>query len=83
MPAANSEFIVVTIKIEPPSLADRILARIGRKRAVCIPDDRAGGYMVGKREGLLSALLRTKGKEPPRGWIYWDAAEELDSRIHE
>lgn len=66
---------VMTIKIEPPSLADRILARIGKKRAVYIPDDRKGGYMIACREGFLSALFRRRGKEPPRGWVYWDDSE--------
>jgi hypothetical protein len=64
----------MTIKIQPPSLADKILAYIGKKRAIFIPDDRSGGYMVAMREGFLSALLRPKGKQPPAGWIYCDGS---------
>lgn len=67
----------MTIKVEPPSLADRILACLGKKRAVYIPDDRMGGFMVARREGFIAALLRPKGKEPPAGWMYRD--ETLDS----
>ena len=67
----------MTITIEPPSLPDRILARIGKKRAVYVPDDRVGGYMVARREGFFSALLRPKGKAPPQGWVYWDDADTV------
>jgi hypothetical protein len=62
----------MTIRIEPPSAPDRFLAPLGKKRAVYVPDDTRGGYMVARREGFLSALLRPKWKDPPRGWVYWD-----------
>jgi hypothetical protein len=62
----------MTIMIEPPSRADRILAKLGKRRAIHFPDDRRGGYMVALREGFVSALLRPKGKRPPEGWVYWE-----------
>lgn len=68
----------MTIRIQPPSLPDRILARIGKRRAVYIPDDRGGGYMLARREGFVSALLRRKGTQLPPGWHYWDDTKECD-----
>jgi hypothetical protein len=70
----------VTIRIEPPSLLDRILGWIGKRRAVFIPDDRHSGYMMARRESFLSALLRRKGKQPPTGWVYWDDPAETEEK---
>ncbi len=62
----------MTIMIELPSFQDRVFACIGKRRAVYIPDVRKGGYMLARREGFFSALLRRRGKELPRGWVYRD-----------
>ena len=63
--------------IEPTSLPDRILARLGKRRAVHFPDARLTyGYYVARREGFFRALFRRKGHPLPDGWVYWDVKEE-------
>ena len=63
----------MTIRIEPPSWPDKILAVLGKKRALCFPTDMdLGAYQVAKREGFLAALIRPQGKPLPKGWSYWD-----------
>jgi hypothetical protein len=63
----------MTIRIEPPGKADRILALLGKKRAVFIPAETyAFGYYVAPRESVLRALLRPANRQPPKGWIYPD-----------
>lgn len=62
----------MTIRIEPSSRADRILAFFGKKRAVLIPaDTQPYGYYIAPRESFLRALLRPANRCPPKGWIYW------------
>ena len=68
----------MTIRIEPPGRADRLLARFGKKRAVFIPPaTQPYGYYVAPRENFLRALLRPAGRQPPQGWVYWD--DELNT----
>ena len=63
----------MTVMIEPPSLADRILACFGKKRAVCFPKtSNPDAYCVAHREGFFCALCRPKGKPLPEGMAYWD-----------
>lgn len=63
----------MTLKLESPSLADKVLAACGKRRAVFIPTGmQAFGYYIAQRESMLRALLRPKGKQPPAGWVYWD-----------
>ena len=63
----------MTIHIKPPSLADRLLSRLGKKRAVFIPAaDKPFGYYIAPRESFVRALLRPANRQPPKGWIYWD-----------
>jgi hypothetical protein len=66
----------MTLMIQPPSFSDRLLARIGKKRAVFIPSmTRPSGYYVAPRESFLRALLRPRGRPLPKGWAYWDASD--------
>jgi hypothetical protein len=63
----------MTIRIQPSGVPDRILARVGKKRAVFIPSTSAQhGCYVACREGFFRALVRPRGKAPPSGWVYWD-----------
>jgi hypothetical protein len=64
----------MTLRIEPFSLPDRLLAKIGKKRAIFIPSmTHPSGYYVASRESFLRALLRPRGRKLPTGWTYWDA----------
>jgi len=63
----------MTIRIQPPGMADRILARFGKKRAVFIPPAaQPYGYYIAPREGFFRALMRPANGQPPKGWVYWD-----------
>jgi len=63
----------MTIRIQPQGLADRLLARFGKKRAVYVPDEvyRYGDY-VAHRESFLQALFRPRNRTLPPGWMYWE-----------
>ena len=72
----------MTIMIEPVSWPDKLLAQIGKRRAVRIPGTvQPYGYYVALREGFLRALFRRKGSHLPDGWVYWDQ-DELSDRKH-
>jgi hypothetical protein len=63
----------MTIRIEPPGKADRILALFGKKRAVILPSTtQPFGYYIAPRESFIRALLRPTSRQPPKGWIYPD-----------
>jgi hypothetical protein len=67
----------MTIKLPKTTLADRLLASIGKKRAVRIPFEvyeKLGPYVYAraKKESLWRALVRPKNQDPPEGWIYPD-----------
>jgi hypothetical protein len=73
----------MTVHIEPPGKADRLLALFGKKRAVFIPAaPLAFGYYVAPRESLLRALLRPAGRQPPKGWIYPDTNMSSEKGNH-
>ena len=65
----------MTYKIPKENFADRILALIGKKRAIRLPADaykKYGPYVHAKaeRETFWLALFRSKKQNPPAGWIY-------------
>lgn len=65
----------MTYRIPEKTLADRLLAAMGKKRAMWIPADayqRFGPYVIlqPKRESFWRALARPKNHEPPDGWFY-------------
>ncbi|MEA3332185.1 MAG: hypothetical protein U9Q58_01120 [Pseudomonadota bacterium] len=68
----------MTIKIPEKSLADQILAALGKKRAVFLPKNVAINvdhryiYAQARKESFLKALLRPKNNQPPDGWVYTD-----------
>lgn len=70
----------MTLMVEPVSWPDRLLAKLGKKRAVFIPEgmNQPYGYYVARRESLLRALLRPKGRPLAKGWVYWEP-EELNT----
>ncbi len=54
-------------------VADKVLALLGKRRAVQIPTTtiRAEHYRA-RRESFLSALLRSGSRPLPKGWSYFD-----------
>jgi len=57
------------------SFADKLLAKMGKKRALWIPSDvykRFGPYVIvqARKESFWRALLRPKNQAPPKGWFY-------------
>ena len=65
----------MTIRIPEETFADKLLAMMGKKRAVWIPTDvykRFGPYVIvqAKRESFWKALARPKDQEPSKGWFY-------------
>ena len=69
----------MTIKIPKPNFFDYILKVLGKKRAVKISDgvyEKFGPYVYAKaqKENFWQALLRPKGVNPPKDYIYIDEA---------
>ena len=65
----------MTFKIPKENFADRLLALIGKKRAIRIPTEvynKLGPYVYAKaeKESFWRALFRSKNQNPPAGWIY-------------
>jgi len=65
-----------TIIFPEPTFGDKLLAVLGKKRAVFIPDfyGRFGKYAYGRavKESFLEALIRPKNQELGDGWFYID-----------
>ena len=64
----------MTILIKPPNFADRILAYLGKRRAVfMVPPLKqpTHGTVYAPRESFLRALLRPKSCPLRKGWFYW------------
>ena len=66
----------MTIIFSEPTFGDKLLAVMGKKRAVFIPDiySRFGKYAYGRavKESFLEALIRPKNQELEEGWFYQD-----------
>ncbi len=66
----------MTIIFSEPTLGDKLLAVMGKKRAVFIPDiySRFGKYAYGRavKESFLEALIRPNNQELEEGWFYQD-----------
>ncbi|MDI9571545.1 MAG: hypothetical protein QM278_12685 [Pseudomonadota bacterium] len=66
----------MTVIFPVPSVGDKILALLGKKRAVFIPDIYGGfgKYAYGRaiKEPFLYALLRPKNRDLEEGWFYPD-----------
>lgn len=65
----------MTFRIPEESFADKILALMGKERAIWIPKDvykRFGPYVYvqAKKESFWRALFRSKSEDPPLGWFY-------------
>ena len=65
----------MTYKIPKENFADKLLALMGKKRAIRIPTEaykKYGPYVYAKteRESFWRALFRSKNQNPPAGWIY-------------
>ncbi len=67
----------MTIKLPGPSVSDKFLSLIGKKRAVRIPQgvyEKFGpyAYAQAEKESFWRALARPKDQDPPNGWVYPD-----------
>jgi len=66
----------MTIIFSEPTFGDKLLAVMGKKRAVFIPDiyGRFGKYAYGRavKESFLEALIRPKNQDLEKGWFYPD-----------
>jgi len=69
----------MTYKIPKENFADKILALLGKKRAISITTEaykKYGPYVYSKTEmeSFWRALFRPKNQNPPEGWICrnWD-----------
>jgi hypothetical protein len=65
----------MTFRIPKENFADKILALMGKKRAVWIPADvykKFGPFVImqARKESFWRALIRPKNKEPHEGWFY-------------
>jgi len=64
----------MTIIFSEPTFGDKLLAVMGKQRAVFIPDiySRFGKYAYGRavKESFLEALIRPKNQELEKGWFY-------------
>ena len=74
----------MTIIFPEPTLGDKLLAVMGKKRAVFIPDiySRFGKYAYGRavKESFLEALIRPKNQELEEGWFYQDEIMPQENR---
>jgi len=66
----------MTVKIPGKSLGDKLLAAMGKRRAILVPDTqkKLGPYAYAqvRKEPFFRALLRPRNAPPPNGWIYVD-----------
>ncbi len=66
----------MTIIFSEPTFGDKLLAVMGKKRAVFIPDiySRFGKYAYGRavKEPFLRALIRPKNQDLEKAWFYQD-----------
>ena len=65
----------MTLLIKPPNFSDRLLAFLGKRRAVFIgnPSQQpAYGTVYAPQESFLRALLRPKSWPLRKGWVYWE-----------
>ena len=66
----------MTIIFSEPTFGDKLLAVMGKKRAIFIPDiyGRFGKYAYGRavKEPFLRALTRPKNQDLEKGWFYQD-----------
>ena len=65
----------MTIRLPESTISDRLLALVGKKRAVRIPTEaykKFGSYVYAKaeKESFWRVLFRSKNQNPPAGWIY-------------
>ena len=67
----------MTIKIPEKDSLDKLLALMGKRRAVHVPRnlyEKYGPYVYAqaKKESFWHALIRPKNENLPEGWIYSD-----------
>jgi hypothetical protein len=65
----------VTMKIPEKNFGDKLLALMGKERAIWIPKDiyKTFGqyaYVQAKKESFWKALFRPKNQDPPVDWFY-------------
>ena len=67
------------------SFADSVLHLCGKQRAVFVPTDGVNGdirtYRRALKESFWKALLRPRGTELPRGWLYPSVLEDAEDGV--
>jgi hypothetical protein len=81
------QWLDMTIRIPEDDSLDKILHLFGKRRAVKIPEDtyqKFGPYVYarGMKENFWRALLRPKGKNPPKGYVYAEDFLEPINRLN-
>jgi hypothetical protein len=70
----------MTIESPQKTISDKLLKRLGKRRAVYIPDAESTFgphvYTKAKKEPFLRALFRSENKQLPDNWIYLDDLEK-------
>ncbi len=72
----------MTIRIPKMNIVDRLLAIVGKRRAVYIPEDttqKPYGVFKARKESLIRTVLRSKNETLPAGWYYLDSLEHIKS----
>ena len=62
----------MTIRFPAPTVGDRMLAALGKRRTVFIPPPMVKKYGIcaAVKEPFLRALVRPRNQAPPEGWYY-------------
>ena len=72
----------MTIIFSETTFGDKLLAVMGKKRAIFMPDIYAkfGNYAYGKaiKEPFMRALTRQKNQDLQKGWFYVDELKPID-----
>ena len=73
----------MTMKLQSPDRWDRLLARLGKERAVRMPTGtykKFGPYVYAacQKESFVRALLRPKGRPAPAGYMYPSALRSIE-----
>jgi len=73
----------MTYRIPEATFADKLLALVGKRRAIWIPADvykRFGPYVYveARKESFWRALFRRKNQVPPEEWFYPFTVDDIE-----
>lgn len=70
----------MTINIPNMNIVDKLLAALGKRRAVYIPENavqKPYGVSRAQKESLIRTILRSKNESLPDGWHYLDSVKQI------